>query len=258
MTSCPETPQSIAEVTPERVREATAALVDLVDERLPELVYAHVRSAWRTAGPALIACCADLALSMAELAAARRPSNVMILFRALYEHVVTFCWLAIDPEPRVQQWVEHAQFWQSKLHNDVSQYGHTLLSGADLEAAQQAGQIPPLANRADEIDKHWAPLLPGFRPSGDLLSLRGMYTLYRAASRSAHAQAESVNSCIDPSKDPWVIHREHDRQMLPSALAVPMLTMALVVCNHALGWPDSSHARAVNDRFISNPLPPDG
>ncbi len=88
------------------------------------------------------------------------------------------------------------------------------------------------------------------RPEG-LLTTRGLYTaIYRLASRTAHAQIETVEDCIDMSRypaKPAVVHAEHDESMTWSAISTPIFAMVLLVCHYRLGWPDPDVVRKIND-----------
>ncbi len=249
---CPIVMRDVKHFTASEVRSASRDLVALVDARLPTRVYWRGQTPWDYCGPALISRAAGLVESMALLADAQRPSDVLVLLRVLYEHIVTFCWLAIDPAPRIEQWADHAVFWQKKLHGDAAQWGHEVLTEAELDAAATARPLVSLDKRAAEIDEHWGPRIRGFRPADDLLSFRGLYThVYRVASRAVHAQVETLDGSIDSSGYPWVVRREQDDSMYLPSLAVPLFAMALLVCAERFSWPDPDRVRAINDAFFA-------
>src|SRR5688572_4863876 len=81
------------DLTAEQVTQALGELVALVDARLPERFY-RGEGYWRLAGTALIARIAGMLDSIAALVPLRRNTDTHILLRALYEHVVMFCWIA--------------------------------------------------------------------------------------------------------------------------------------------------------------------
>jgi hypothetical protein len=76
----------------------------MLDERLPERFSLRGEPIWRPCLTALIARMAGILESTRPLAEPERQYDALILLRSLYEHVVTFLWLAIDPEPRVDEW----------------------------------------------------------------------------------------------------------------------------------------------------------
>ena len=57
---------------------------------------------------ALIARIDGIGESTAALLHLRRQADTQILVRSLYEHVLTYCWIAIDPRERVYAWRNHA------------------------------------------------------------------------------------------------------------------------------------------------------
>jgi hypothetical protein len=61
-----------------------------------------------------------------------------LLLRALYEHVVKFCWIAADPETRYPVWRSDGLVQQRKLHDDALPFGFTILDAKRLAEAQAA------------------------------------------------------------------------------------------------------------------------
>jgi hypothetical protein len=82
---------ALENVTVEIIQKAAGEMADLVRQRAPLRVW-HGEGWWRLGGQALVARCAGLAESIALLAPARRPSDTIVLVRALYEPVTMFCW----------------------------------------------------------------------------------------------------------------------------------------------------------------------
>ena len=76
--------------------------------------------------------------------------------------------------------------------------------------------------------------------------MRGLYTaIYRLASRTAHAQMETIDDCIDmstyPAK-PAVVHAERDDSMTWTAIATPIFAMALLLSSVSVGPTPTSSA----------------
>jgi hypothetical protein len=101
--------------------------------------------------------------------------DTLILLRALYEQVVTFCWLAISPEKHIDAWGVAEFRWQLRLHKDAVAYGHPALSPAGVAAAERgikraaekgAENMPNLKKLAEEVDGHWGGRMIGFREPG--------------------------------------------------------------------------------------------
>ena len=145
----------VANLTPEQVNAAMCDLLALVDERLPERFY-RGEGRWRPLGAAMIARMSDLVDSMRLLIPSRRQSDVLILLRALYEHMVTFCWVAIDPDVNTQTWINHSWIERKKLHNDLIAFGiDDLMSESELERAKTLKVMPSIDQRAKAVDAYW-------------------------------------------------------------------------------------------------------
>lgn len=242
------------ELTPELIAKANRELLTLVEERLPERFY-RTEPFWRIGLTALVARMAGIVDSLTVLVTTQRQSDSLVLLRVLYEHVITFCWLAIDPEPRVDRWAEHSTAQRLKLHRDAALFDITLMTDEELMNARDARRLPPLDQRADEVDEYWGPRIRGFRvnPSGgpkQILAMRGLYTaLFRLASRPVHAEVESVDACMEVGQR-TLVRSERDESLFWSGLAVPVFTHALLVCNKRLGWPGADEVSAINDTLV--------
>lgn len=242
------------ELPPERIRAAANDLLVLVRARLPERFYRE--PPWRMFATAFIARMAGTVETMMDLADDGRQADSAVLLRALYEHMVTFAWILVDPEPRLDWWADDARREMRKLHNDADVYGMGFLSEADQARGKVAKELPPLDQQAAEVDKFWTLRLPGFRAhagSGpkDIRTVRGLYVaVYRVASRSAHGQPQSLNGVMVLDEYPHVVQFERDDSTMSSFLALPIFGMALLVCNHRLGWPDDDAVKAIGEALL--------
>ena len=224
-------------MTPEMVERALGELIELVRARLPERFY-RGEGHWRLLATALIARIAGIGESVVALVTMRRQADTQILVRSLYEHVLTYCWIAIDPRDRVYEWRDHAVVQRRRLHNDAARLGIQILSDDQFAEAAELDEIKRLMERADEVDAYWSARITGFRPptlgmQEGLLTLRGLYTgLYRPTSRAVHAQMETVNDCVDFGdyrRRPATVHMEATDELFWSAIACPLIAMALLV-----------------------------
>lgn len=204
---------------------------------------------------ALAARMAGLADSVVRLMPARRPLDTAILIRALYEYVVTTCWLLIDPTERMHRWADAARREYAALHRDAARYGVEPLTDEQLERYTGLSRLPPLDQRAREVDEHYGGRVLGFRPADTegetgLLTLYGLYPgLYRTTSVSQHAAIQAVDACLDASRYPWRVHLEDSDDLLWASLAVPLLAMGLLAVSDRLPWPDADEVRRINDRM---------
>src|SRR5438105_3197631 len=82
---------------------AVEELAGLVTARFPQRVH-RGEGHWPMVATALVAQMLSAARSIAALNTAEAYNDVLVLLRALYEQVVTFCWLAIDPDRYLVDW----------------------------------------------------------------------------------------------------------------------------------------------------------
>lgn len=80
---------------------ASRELIELVTSQLPQRFYPGEHP-WRMFGAAIIVRMADTVESMMVLMAARLPIDGLILLRALYEQVVRYLWVSIDPDSNME------------------------------------------------------------------------------------------------------------------------------------------------------------
>lgn len=236
------------------VARANRALVALVEARLPERFWPS-EDTWRIAATAMVARMAGMLDSITALLGTRRQSDALILIRVLYEHVVVFCWMLIDPEERVIEWASNATRRRRTLHFDAADFGIEVMAEEELAEAEGARLHARLGELADEVDDFWPARVRGLRqhaPEGprNLLAFRGLYVgLYRVASRTVHAQADSVDPCAEVRGRVRRVFLEEDDTVAWSGWATPLFGMALVVCHYRLGWPDEQEVRRINDEL---------
>lgn len=199
---------------------------------------------WGLVAAAFLARFADQLRAIAILLEQDLRTDALMLVREIYEHAVVFCWIAADPDQRLEQWMDHSArssvvtLKEAEDLYEISPPAHIDMSNEDLE------RLLPLAQLAAEADAHWSAELPAFRPQekggGGLLTLRGLYTgLYRTLSRSAHAEVETVDAILRPRPTQWVVSREKaDKRHLRSGvltLSVGLVALAMVVYDHDFG-----------------------
>ena len=139
--------------------------------------------------------------------------NSGILLRVLYEHVVTFCWIATDPASNYPRWQSDGLVQNLKLHNDALNYGITFLDPPELAAAQAAtDQLPDVASMADKVGRHWGGSIDGFQSKlanpgpGGLVTFRGMYIpAYRTLSDAVHGQQDVMDAYINAGARLWPV-----------------------------------------------------
>ena len=122
----------------EEMAAADAALVNVVRRQLPIRVYGGERS-WTLYRTAALVRMTDTVESLLDLMGLGRDLDGQTLVRSLYEQVVTFAWVAIDPDRREWRWVGDGRWELLKLHNDATQFGESL---GDSPSATRKSRSP--------------------------------------------------------------------------------------------------------------------
>jgi len=207
---------------------------------------------WRVVGPAFIARTAGSIDSLAMLGDRGRPEDAATLTRSLWEHSVTFAWLAINPSDHLPLWHDDAQRRDAVKQAEASHYGITHLSDGEIAAGHAKARLVSFEQRARDADEYWSERIDGLNPSQEggrkaLLSFYGTYTaLYRTASAVAHPQRESLDGYV--SRDgvpgrPATVKRASSRGLALARLAVPLFSLAIVIAHRSLRWPSAQLAK---------------
>jgi hypothetical protein len=160
-------------VTDYRVRDQLAEersrkLIGLVHPHLPsEVRVAGPADAWQLVGPGRIARQVGSLEALLALRALDRQADAFVLLRTLYEHAVTFAWIAADPgEDRHQRFLKSDALARLAADDDARAVGVSLLAAekrGEYERQRDGlpKEMPELRQCAEAADAHWAGLLPG-------------------------------------------------------------------------------------------------
>lgn len=264
--------------TQDEMTAANAGLVAVVRRQLPQRFYAG-ESYWAVFRAAALLRMADTVESVMGLMASRHDLDGQTLVRSLYEQVVTFAWIAIDPDARFGRWVGEGTSALLKLHNDAVVFGESILSedevvrakaylGLSAEARREAAEscqrrgrgqpdpervLPPATDRARQADEHWSTRINGLHPTGHLLSLRGLYLgAYRIGSRSTHGSMLALDpyvSIVDrPVGRQFVVDRGEPQSRVTWATVGPLFGIALLIAAEDVRWIDERAVRELIDR----------
>jgi hypothetical protein len=172
------------------------------------------------------------------LAIPTRDIDCMVLARSLYEHVVAFAWLLIDPpahRPMLLRW-EYEE--RVKLLNDSHGFkmlappSDTIVRRALIDMGQKAA--PETPDRALAADKYWSRC----NIKWTWRFRHGYWGLFRGFSVFVHPTVAGIDPFIVPGNRsatvgiPRAPHRG-DIQ----AEAVLCFADALAVASHRFGWP---------------------
>jgi hypothetical protein len=228
---------------PEQIQEATAELAAIVRRQLPMRFYAG-ETWWAIFGSASLARMCDTAEALIGLMDARQDADAQDLARSLYEQVVAFAWIAVNPDDRHQRWIDDAGAQMHELHREAEAFGETVLTEDEIVVAARAERLPPMIDRAAEVDEHWGNWLR----MPDELSFRRLYlVVHRVGSGT------TLESYIMPKERRIVVDRARDHTLRWYALAPPLLAMALIVASQRFVWLDDDKVRAINDRVAAVP-----
>jgi Family of unknown function (DUF5677) len=239
-------------------------MIEMVRAKLP--LTARVASsadAWQLVGPALIARQTGALEAIFTLRPLGRDADATVLLRSLYDHAVTFAWLAANPGQE-----RHRRFLKSDLQRriDIAKDCRKLKhKGVQVEVATDVEQeeferqlaelpegtkaMPDLIDRAEKADLHWAGVIDGLAGSTDADSYRGFYAIaYRGESAIAHATMMGLNPVyVDlPDGRKRVQLEERDPYMHgPFGRASLLFGLTLLVAANALEWPERDAVLAI-------------
>ncbi len=234
-------------------------LVRLVHERLPQRFYRGERY-WAVLAFGLVLRMAGAVENLTRLLPSPHPLDALVVLRTLYEHVVTFCWISIDPDERIDWWVEDGRRAVLRMHRDLDVHFHLsppVLTPQEVERAESCRELPPLAQRAQEVDQYWGERLPNdFRrdrkPPRDLLSIRGLYVaIYRIASQTVHSEPHTIYPYAADGLDDYPMRIDMPGPDVVAEgrfwceIAGPLFCLALLAHHDQFGRPDADRVRAI-------------
>lgn len=252
------------------MREATAELVALVRSRLPMRYYGGERW-WSMFIAAALVRMTDTVENLLVLMTDDRNLDGQTLLRSLYEQVVTFAWIGIDPDRRQCRWSGHALWDRLRLHNDAQRFGESILTDEEVvdvrkqlgigeEEADDCGStrkrknpypdriMPSVTDRALEADKHWAGRLPGLHPSDHLLGFRGLYLgVYRVGSQSVHSSMQALEPYLTQDGARCIVGSARPGPRLTWAMIAPLFGIALLIAAQQVKWIDEAKVRELVD-----------
>lgn len=247
-------------LAPDSIALRTAALIELVEPSLEvEGDAGGPQTAWPMVAPALLAhATSNLRSIVFRLRSDGAHNDASRLLRSLYDHIVTFAWLAADPPTRLALWRKEDLEERLKIHREFAAAGEQLLPDADRkqmehDVARLRGKTPDLASKAAMADKHWIPRIGGALRPDSLSSFRGFYTiLFREHSGLVHATMRGLNHVtidLAPPRKRVVLEAPLEGRVSPYGMASVVYGVGLLVAAQALGWPDANEVEAIFARF---------
>jgi len=254
----------LGEVEPELLRQTTDEITALIAERLPLMF--PPGDDWPPIAHGFLARAGTMLEALTVLVEQGHEGEAQMLLRIIYEHVTTFCWLAIDPELHVLRWREWADARQLKVHKDAKRFGISVLTDKKVAAYESAKPPPPLAQLAENVDRYWSEHSTAFRPYDDsdpddppsILTFSGFYTaVYRKASNLIHADIASPDRFLTmPLRGQATVHPAEKRNSNNNdypGFSVAIVGFLLIVFGVRFGWPDRDIVDAITAGLIYHP-----
>jgi hypothetical protein len=207
---------------------------------------------WRILGPALLARAAYALETIRILAA--RDVDVAVITRTLYETVLTFTWIAIDPSKHAFRWLRTDRDERLTAMRELQGFGVYVdpdtIRRYEMDVSMAPKPMPSVYDMAREADAHWMRALHEFSTGSSKYEFRGLYTaLYRAASGAVHPRQSWLGSFVHnagPTSlrvgDPIPAQKLAMLRQAPFCFASGLLVSAV-----RLGWPPAAEVIAAFD-----------
>jgi Family of unknown function (DUF5677) len=246
----------LTEVETPQLREATDDIRALIAERLPMMFDAD--DDWPPVAHGFLARSGTLLEALTTMVERDLPGEAQMILRILFEHVATFLWLAIDPEPNVARWKEWARWRVYQTHKGAQRFGLTVLPPEELRQAKEARAPIKMAKLTLEVDRYWSQQSKAFRPFDEggskppsILTFRGFYTaVYSKTSNHIHADIKSVDRFATmplPSQINLNVSEKHSESNDYPAFSIALVGFLLIAFGQRFDWPDESLTRGIID-----------
>jgi hypothetical protein len=236
----------------EGARKRLQGLIDLAWRSMPRVESGSGQfDDWTTYARGTVARCAYLSESV--LALADRPLDGEVVARSLFEHVITFAWIAAEPTSRLARWIAKDLRNRETLAREAS----TRFGLADLpeevkaffreerDGVEEPPNVPEMARQADA---HWLAVFNDiFRSTS---SLSGLYTIgYRGYSASVHPTVAGISPFYGRARGSGIVvgRPVFDPRRCPFGECTNAMTALLLITGHALGWPEPKMVSALWD-----------
>jgi hypothetical protein len=193
-----------------------------------------------------VARCAYLCESV--LALADRPLDGEVIARSLFDHVITFAWVAAAPSERLPVLVgDDVRHRLAFAEENAKAFGGSMLPDEvkdEFEALRQ--RLPSAQVMARVADEHWAGVVSNLFRGGS--SLSELYSRgFRGYSASVHPTALGIGPFLSSNATGAVVVARpvfHPRRCSFGECTSAM-TLLLVISGQALGWPDRGSVTAI-------------
>ena len=242
-------------------------LVQLVNRHLPKEVrglQGTTIEQWSLVGPAYVVKASGTLDTMLMLFDKRRTADATLLLRSLFENMLVFSWIAIEPTTNLSRWIKKVCDQAIKSDNDWRGIGMPLLDTANRAYAEckvndgAVKSAPDNLQMAKEVDDHWKRTYPGHPEitgqDRDFLTFRGLYRhVYRLGSQAAHQDPRSLHAFHTSDVTGFTsVHVERPDQyyLYPWLFGGHVVTLGLAIASAVVGWPAASDVWGVRDTAL--------
>lgn len=252
------------------VAEWGHSLIALVGRGLPwqvKGVQGNAIEQWPLVGPAYVARASGTLESMYLLLDARRTTDAIVLLRSLYENVLVFAWIDVDPPAHLSRWIKSACGQGIKADNDWTAIGYPILDAANKQYAEDKVSdavvkvAPNKLDMAKSVDQHWNLTYPGHSQIAgsdiEFLTFAGLYRhVYRLGSQMAHQDPRGLSAFYTTDATGFTsIHLERPDKysMYPWVIGNHVLTLGLAIASASLGSPEVTEVWAARAAALAHP-----
>jgi hypothetical protein len=165
--------------------------------------------------------------------------------RIMFDYLVAFAWLAIEPENHERSFrlIRYGSGFRERMIMEVAEQS-TPGSAASpelidelalaIELNEKVKQPPSVAQMCDEVDAHWRDLLSAL---GDEAIFRRWHTLvYRGASGFLHVTATGMDAVVHAEGGAFIVQRPTSTIDRVYEIAVGLTAALLAIATHAAPW----------------------
>jgi hypothetical protein len=208
---------------------------------------------WAAIGPAFATRMMRTAEAMKSLVPLNSRLDGMTLARSLLDHTITFAWIAVDPDARLDVWLRHdfrkrLDFdRKAKQRGDATRWPFEPLPEADSAHYREfvrrpIADLPGLPKMAAQADAHWLPRYPGELAGQRAVSMESLYEdVYDLYSWQSHPTTVGLRQTWEV-RSQYVLFRGEDargRDHDPLHMGQLLFGVATLLVSLSLGWPSA-------------------
>ena len=178
-----------------------------------------------------------------------REVDAGVLCRVLFEHVVTFAWLAVDPSTRLPRALKSEYEHLRKANEAIKRLVTGEREAKRIEQMRQyvrgvsGPEMPDMFTRSREADSHWGRLLDTFHQGSR--GFEGLYTVvYRNYSLFTHPSVWASEAFVTGAGASRTIGRPQPQGDHAITMAPVLFAQALLLAADQFRWPPADDVYA--------------